>query len=377
MDSFLNIRPVGAIPFRNVFDMEVQPQPVMPDGPIITAVARNEMLRLPDYLRHNREIGIRHFLIVDNGSTDGTGEYLDAQPDVTRFLSARNFMTFWPIYRPWLADTYGVGRWVLAPDIDEHFVYPGWPDLKLRNLLMHWQGCGYEAVFAPMVDMYADRPLRAIDHDSNDRLARAYPYFDGEGYWVAPPKAKSMSASPTPPAILFGGARDRLDCKAWPNPRNWLGSALIRGFLNHRDPEHPQPGSRLIHRCFFTRRIKRGPRSKVPLIRWRKGITFRRSNHRINADLKLAPDWAALLHFRLMVDHVDKQSTRDKRNRRASADRMERHQALEKANLMWEGSRRLSDWRDLAAAGLIRVSDALLSDLKLDEPFSEIANASR
>ena len=66
--------PVGDMPFADIFDMGAPPRPEIPGGPVIVTIARDEMLRLPDYLRHHRAIGIRHFLIVDNGSTDRTAE---------------------------------------------------------------------------------------------------------------------------------------------------------------------------------------------------------------------------------------------------------------------------------------------------------------
>lgn len=358
--------PAGDIPFADIFDMDEPPRPEIPSGPVVVAIARDEMLRLPDYLRHHRGIGIRHFLIVDNGSTDGSADYLDAQPDVTRFFSARQFRTFQPIFRPWLADTYGDGRWVLAPDIDEHFVYPGWPQISLDTLLLHWERQGHEAVFAPMVDMYSDRPLRAITHGPEARLADIYSHFDAKGYWIAPPKAKTMKRWRTPPAILYGGARTRLDHSvAGHDPGDRLTEALVRCVMNHRNPSHPRPGAWLLHRYFMRRRSKPGAGSKVPLIRWRRGLRYPGSNHRVNTHLDLAPDWAALLHFRLMIDYADRESAWDARKRRDGADRLARYAEVAQSDLMWEGSRRFTGWRDLEGAGLIRASDELTKALGL------------
>ena len=366
MDTIPSSGPAGDMPFVDVFDMDAPPRPDIPDGPIIVAVARDEMLRLPDYLRHHRTIGIRHFLIVDNGSTDGTAAFLDAQPDVTRFFSTRHFPTYKSVFRPWLADTYGDGRWVLAPDLDEHLVYPGWPDVSLDALLAHWDGQGFEAVFAPMVDMYSDIPLHQIEHGPEARLVDVYSHFDAEGYWVAPPKPGTMKRSPTPPMLLFGGARMRLGRGAvGHDPGDWLTRAMVRLFLDHRNPRHPAPGAWLVHRHFMQRRVRLGAGSKVPLIRWRRGLRFPGSNHRVNAHLKLAPDWIALLHFRLMFDYVDREATWDVRKEREEAGRRDRYADIARTELMWEGSRRLNDWRDLEAAGLVRASEPLRRALRL------------
>ena len=347
--------------------MEAVPRPRLSDGPIVVAVARNEMLRLPDYLRHHRGIGVRHFLIVDNDSTDDSAEYLDAQPDVTRFFSARPFLPFKPIFRPWLADNYGHGRWVLAPDLDEHFVYPGWPHLTLEPLLRHWERQGHEAVFAPMVDMYADRPLAEIEHGPEARLVEVYRHFDAKGYWIAPPKPSRRTTSPTPPALLYGGSRARFRRLVHGiSPTDRLAAALGWSFMNHRNPRHPRPGAWMLHRHFMQRTVKTGTSSKVPLVRWRRGLRYPGSNHRINAQLDLAPDWGALLHFRLMIDYVDRESAWDARKLRTE-DRQQRiHQSLAGANLMWEGSGTFTGWRDFERAGLMRASTNLRGALGLE-----------
>ena len=44
---------------------------------------RNEMNRLPYFLEHYRALGVRHFLMVDNNSTDGSGDFLATQADVS------------------------------------------------------------------------------------------------------------------------------------------------------------------------------------------------------------------------------------------------------------------------------------------------------
>ena len=48
-------------------------------------VVRNESLRLPSTLAHYRQLGVDRFLVIDNGSDDGTLEFLRGQPDTTSF----------------------------------------------------------------------------------------------------------------------------------------------------------------------------------------------------------------------------------------------------------------------------------------------------
>ncbi|MBM9593292.1 glycosyltransferase family 2 protein [Roseitranquillus sediminis] len=356
---------VGDLPFREVFDMDAPPPaPRLDDGPVAISVSHNEMLRLPDFLRHHRQIGIRHFYIVDHASTDGSGDYLDAQPDVTRLYSRKPFQQFKPIFRAWPCDHYAVGRWILNPDIDEHLVYPGWPEVPLPRLLSHWDATGSEAVFAPMVDMYADRPLAEVHHDSDVRLRNVYPLFDGEGYWIAPPKPRTRRDAPTPPYLLYGGARSRYG-KASYGMRERVAKGLMRRLMDYRDPTHPRPGAWFVQRYLLIRGSRPfGIKSKLGLIKWRRGMTFPGSSHRIRARLKLAPDWAALLHFRLMIDYAAREEMWRHRKDRGPEATAHTANVVERA-FEWEGSRRLESWRDLLDAGLLRMSDDLATSIGL------------
>ena len=59
------------------------PQPIL-----LFLTMRNERVRLPYFLEYYRKLGVDHFLIVDNGSDDGTREYLAEQPDVSLWTTA-------------------------------------------------------------------------------------------------------------------------------------------------------------------------------------------------------------------------------------------------------------------------------------------------
>ena len=50
---------------------------------VLFACLRNEMTRLPHFLKHYRNLGVDHFLFVDNGSDDASDTYLSAQSDIS------------------------------------------------------------------------------------------------------------------------------------------------------------------------------------------------------------------------------------------------------------------------------------------------------
>ena len=186
-------------------------QAIRPDDALLFATMRNERLRLPFFLEHYRRLGIRHFLIVDNESDDGTGAYLRDQPDVslwqtsTSYKAAR-FGMDWLTCLQW---RYGHGHWTVTVDADELLIYPDW---EMRDLpaLTNWldaQGC--EAMGALMLDLYPKGPIEAHSYRAGQDPTEVLNWFDAYGYW-AQRQAKMQNL------WLQGGARARFFFAAAP-----------------------------------------------------------------------------------------------------------------------------------------------------------------
>ena len=73
--AFRKRRDLGGVEFRG--------RNLSPSDVLCFIVLRNEKVRLPFFLKYYRALGIKHFFIVDNGSTDGSTQYLAAQSDVS------------------------------------------------------------------------------------------------------------------------------------------------------------------------------------------------------------------------------------------------------------------------------------------------------
>ena len=79
------------------------------DAPILLfATIRNEMQRLPHFLAHYRRLGVGHFLIVSNYSTDQSDAYLDQQPDVSLWRTQHGYKSarFGMDWLTWLQRKY-------------------------------------------------------------------------------------------------------------------------------------------------------------------------------------------------------------------------------------------------------------------------------
>lgn len=103
---------------------DVAPLPALPPARLhVYAVCWNDMPMLPYFLRHYRCLDAR-FRLFDDGSTDGTLEYLREQPDVE--VSAfendgRSFeLSAVELYDQVWKSSRGHADWVVMCDVDEH-----------------------------------------------------------------------------------------------------------------------------------------------------------------------------------------------------------------------------------------------------------------
>ncbi|MFD1331702.1 glycosyltransferase family 2 protein [Methylopila musalis] len=135
---------------------------LLPDPPpdvVVFCQLRNERVVLPAFLRHYRGLGVTRFVMVDNGSTDGSFEHLLAQPDVElhrtfapfRRAEAGNAWINPLIARPAYANTL-----CLRVDADEHLVYPQYETRPVADLWRHMQAEGADVLAGFMLDMYPE-----------------------------------------------------------------------------------------------------------------------------------------------------------------------------------------------------------------------------
>jgi hypothetical protein len=125
---------------------------------VVFAVVFNGADYVTPFLDHYRKLGVRSFIVVDNGSTDGTREILAAAPDVVLYdqpgsfrASAHGVAWINPLIHEHAAD-----RWALFVDIDEHLVFPGQDrGRSLADLVAHAEAKGAGCFPSFMLDMFA------------------------------------------------------------------------------------------------------------------------------------------------------------------------------------------------------------------------------
>ena len=134
----------------------IRSSPITATEGIVICHVRDESELLPHFLKHYREIGVKRFAFVDNGSVDQTLPFLLEQSncDVFQYTGSFKNSRAGMIWKNLLLVTYLPAKWYFSADADEHVVYDGWPEIGLDEFANRMSRTGRSAVTALMVDMY-------------------------------------------------------------------------------------------------------------------------------------------------------------------------------------------------------------------------------
>ncbi|MCB1404847.1 MAG: glycosyltransferase family 2 protein [Rhodobacteraceae bacterium] len=160
---------------------------IRPRDILLFATLRNERARLPSFLAHYRRLGVSQFLIVDNGSTDGSADYLGAQPEVSLWHTTASYRDsrFGMDWVQGLLMRYGHGHWCVTVDADELLVYPH-HDTRALPALTEWLEAGGEEMFgALMLDLYPRGPLDSVRFAPGQDPLEVLTWYDAGNYTIA------------------------------------------------------------------------------------------------------------------------------------------------------------------------------------------------
>lgn len=211
---------------------------IRPGAILLFATIRNEAARLPYFLRHYRALGVDHFLIADNDSTDASRELLLGAPDVSLWRTGASYRAarYGMDWLNGLLRRYGHGHWCLTVDADELLVYAHHDTRPLRALTGWLDEQGLPALGCLMLEMYPRGPVTQAPHRPGQDPAEVLGWYDAANYTI----------------------RQRAD----------MGALLIQG--------GPRP------RMFLADRPERGPTlTKVPLVKWHWRYAYWNSTHNL------------------------------------------------------------------------------------------------
>jgi glycosyltransferase involved in cell wall biosynthesis len=173
---------------------------------VVVCPVLNGAVYLPEFLRHYRELGARHIVLLDNGSTDGTPSLAAREPDVTVLRTAAPFRIYKDVMRRWLVSRFGRSNWVLCVDIDELFDYP-FRSGGAADLLRYLNGHGFNAVVAHMLDMFPQAAITASTGAAWRQEHRFYSLSDLERKPYAAFYGERNEAPPVGLDVMHGGVR--------------------------------------------------------------------------------------------------------------------------------------------------------------------------
>ena len=209
---------------------------ITPDAILVFSTLRNERVRLPYFLRYYRNMGVDHFLIVDNGSDDGSAEYLREQEDVSLWSTQKSykrarFGVDWLNHLQW---KYGHKHWCLVVDPDEFLIYPFCDTRPLRALTDWLDASSIRSFGAMLLDMYPKGPIDAQPYREGQNPFEIAAWFDSGNYVI--------------------------------QKNHQFGNLWIQG------------GPRM--RAFFPDNPERSPAlNKIPLVKWDRAYAYVSSTH--------------------------------------------------------------------------------------------------
>lgn len=294
---------------------------IRPGDILLFSTLRNEDVRLPYFLKYYRGLGVNHFLMVDNGSTDGGGEYLAAQPDASLWWTQSSYKRarFGVDWLNWLQMRHAHGHWCLVVDPDEFFVYPFCDTRPVRALTDWLDASSIRSFGAMLIDMYPKGGLKNARYLKGENPIEVAPWFDSGNYSI---KKNSR-----------------------------FGNLWIQG------------GPR--SRAFFTEEPWRAPAlNKIPLVKWDRRYAYVSSTHMLlPRGLNLVYDeWGGekasgvLLHTKFLDTFAVKaEEELERRQHYANSHEYKAYAEglKDSADLWCKWSEQYINWRQLEILGLM------------------------
>ena len=282
---------------------------------------RNEKVRLPFFLQYYRDMGVNHFLIVDNDSDDGSREYLAEQPDVSLWSSKHSYRRsrYGVDWLNWLQRKYGKEHWCLVVDPDEFLVYPFCDTRPLRALTDWLDASSIRSFSAMLLDMYPKGRISERPYRTGQNPLEIASWFDSGNYTIS---------------------------RNWKYWNLWIqGGARARMFFQ----DNPEQSPAL---------------NKVPLVKWTKKYAYVDSSHMLlPRGLNLVFDeWGGekasgvLLHTKFLDTFSAKAAEELKRRQHyaKSAEYLAYARTLDEDPELWcKWSEKYINWRQLEILGLM------------------------
>ena len=193
------------------------------DSLVMMCAVKNDLYRIKYQYEKMKQYGVKNFIYIDNGSTDGTKEWLTQKDDIILYSTTQRFNS--TIKSAWyrrIVESIGYNRWYLYLDSDEVYMYPGIEQDKFQGFLEFFERKKIFAIGSLLLDMY---PRTAVSIHSSETMAdlSEYRYFDPT-YKVRNYRICRM---------FYGGPRYRVFGGEMQKLTNWLNKTNLVYYKNN------------------------------------------------------------------------------------------------------------------------------------------------
>lgn len=149
-----------------------------PGSVVLICLVRNGAYYLDSFLHYYRQLGVEHFVFIDNGSTDETVSLLKQEPNTAILQSHLPWGRFENDLRNLAADRYARDRWCLIVDMDEIFEFEGQKTLGISGLTTWLTHQSFTGVLSQMVEMFPKAPLAEVANMPYAQVLETFDHFD-------------------------------------------------------------------------------------------------------------------------------------------------------------------------------------------------------
>ena len=152
--------------------------PDNPDEIRLVMLVKDENLKLPYFFEYYRKLGVDRFFVIDNGSTDGTLEYLLAQEDTHVYEGTNGYLEHKVNWSVHIMREHCLNRWCIMADADEILTYPHYTKIDLHELARYLDKEGATALKSLWIAVYSDKSVKDSVYQRGEDFLKEFQYFD-------------------------------------------------------------------------------------------------------------------------------------------------------------------------------------------------------
>lgn len=236
---------------------------IKPGARLLMTMGRDENTRIPYFLEYYRELGIDHFLFVDNESEQPMADLLANEQDVSLWHTTEAYADtrFGVDWMNALLGAYAVGHWTMTVDLDEFFVYPFMDSRSYGELLAFLDDSSKPSMYSLLVDMYPEGAIASAQVPAGESPLIHAPWFDRTGYFAMKGGHEDTYVRGGPRLRAFNAgnfaaapALNKVPLVKWDHRFTYYLSTHVAypTMLNHAHKKHHEPTAALLHFKFVS-----------------------------------------------------------------------------------------------------------------------------